>query len=121
MRPGTSLTRAVRWRLGRRAATPASTPPHEALDAALDPPGPDDVERIVSETLSADQIRTLCPGPTRDQQNAMRLSHSTVAFCWTGMRRSGRWVAWGGMDIRLIRRPHPNRMVRGSGITPTDP
>ena len=25
------------------------------------------------------------------------------------------------MDIRLIRRPHPNRMVRGSGITPTDP
>jgi hypothetical protein len=27
----------------------------------------------------------------------------------------------GGMDIRLIRRPHPNRIVRGSGITPTDP
>jgi hypothetical protein len=25
------------------------------------------------------------------------------------------------MDIRLIRRPHPNRMVRCSGITPTDP
>jgi hypothetical protein len=25
------------------------------------------------------------------------------------------------MDIRLIRRPHPNRMVRGTGITPTDP
>jgi hypothetical protein len=25
------------------------------------------------------------------------------------------------MDIRLIRRPHPNRMVRGSGITPADP
>jgi hypothetical protein len=25
------------------------------------------------------------------------------------------------MDIRLIRRPHPNRMVRSSGITPTDP
>src|SRR5918996_4904077 len=25
------------------------------------------------------------------------------------------------MDIRLIRRPHPNPMVRGSGITPTDP
>src|SRR5215207_203719 len=25
------------------------------------------------------------------------------------------------MDIRLIRRPHPNRMVRGSRITPTDP
>jgi hypothetical protein len=25
------------------------------------------------------------------------------------------------MDIRLIRRPHPNRMVRGSGIIPTDP
>jgi hypothetical protein len=25
------------------------------------------------------------------------------------------------MDIRLIRRPHPNRMVRGSEITPTDP
>jgi hypothetical protein len=25
------------------------------------------------------------------------------------------------MDIRLIRRPHPNRMVRDSGITPTDP
>jgi hypothetical protein len=25
------------------------------------------------------------------------------------------------MDIRLIRRPHPNRMVRGSGITPTGP
>jgi hypothetical protein len=25
------------------------------------------------------------------------------------------------MDIRLIRRPHPNRMVRGSGVTPTDP
>jgi hypothetical protein len=25
------------------------------------------------------------------------------------------------MDIRLIRRPHPNRMVRGSGTTPTDP
>src|ERR671910_1917686 len=25
------------------------------------------------------------------------------------------------MDIRLIRRPHPDRMVRGSGITPTDP
>jgi hypothetical protein len=24
------------------------------------------------------------------------------------------------MEIRLIRRPHPNRMVRGSGITPTD-
>lgn len=25
------------------------------------------------------------------------------------------------MDIRLIRRLHPNLMVRGSGITPTDP
>src|SRR5918995_3615027 len=25
------------------------------------------------------------------------------------------------MDIRLIRRRHPNRMVRSSGITPTDP
>jgi hypothetical protein len=25
------------------------------------------------------------------------------------------------MDIRLIRRPHPNWIVRGSGITPTDP
>jgi hypothetical protein len=25
------------------------------------------------------------------------------------------------MEIRLIRRPHPNRMVRGSGIAPTDP
>jgi hypothetical protein len=25
------------------------------------------------------------------------------------------------MDIRLIRRPHPNRMVRTSGITPTHP
>jgi hypothetical protein len=25
------------------------------------------------------------------------------------------------MDIRLIRRPHPNRTVRGSGITPIDP
>jgi hypothetical protein len=25
------------------------------------------------------------------------------------------------MDIRLIRRPHPNRMVRGSGITRNDP
>jgi hypothetical protein len=24
------------------------------------------------------------------------------------------------MEIRLIRRPHPNRMVRGSGIAPTD-
>jgi hypothetical protein len=25
------------------------------------------------------------------------------------------------MDIRLIRRPHPNRMVRASGLEPTDP
>jgi RNA polymerase sigma factor (sigma-70 family) len=55
-----------RRRLHRRLRT-------EALDTALEPPGPDDVERTVAETLSADQIRTLCRGLTRDQQNAMLL------------------------------------------------
>ena len=75
-------------------------------------------------TVDALQVQTLGPDVTVSTARPL----ASTAMSWvspcarSGMRRTGRWVALAAAwTFRLIRRLHPNRMVRGSGIALTDP